>query len=82
MISTYIRFGKVIVASGPVDEGFPNGTRMTDPPATPVNQYALVSDGQASEMFPNVMKAGRRGRSSRCTSPTRGPTPTTSTSSR
>jgi hypothetical protein len=59
MISTYIRFGKVIAASGPVNEGFPNGTWMTDPSATPVNcKYALVSDGQAAEMFPNVMKAG------------------------
>ena len=59
MISTYIRFGKVIAASGPVNEGFPNGTWMTDPSATPVNcKYALVSDGQATEMFPNVMKAG------------------------
>jgi hypothetical protein len=58
MISTYIRFGKVIAASGPVNEGFPNGTWMTDPSATPVNcKYALVSDGQAAEMFPNVMKA-------------------------
>jgi len=59
MVSTYIRFGKVIAASGPVNEGFPNGTWMTDPSATPVNcKYALVSDGQAAEMFPNVMKAG------------------------
>ena len=59
MVSTYIRFGKVIAASGPVNEGFPNGTWMTDPSATPVScKYALVSDGQASEMFPNVMKAG------------------------
>jgi hypothetical protein len=58
MISTYIRFGKVIAASGPVNEGFPNGTWMTDPSATPENcKYALVSDGQAAEMFPNVMKA-------------------------
>ncbi len=59
MISTYVRFGRVIAASGPVNEGFPNGTWMTDPSATPVNcKYALVSDGQASVIFPNVQKAG------------------------
>jgi hypothetical protein len=58
MISTYVRFGKVISASGPVNEGFPNGAWMTDPSATPENcKYALVSDGQATEIFPNVMKA-------------------------
>jgi hypothetical protein len=59
MISTYVRFGRVISASGPVNEGFPNGTWMTDPSATPVNcKYALVSDGQAGSIFPNVQKAG------------------------
>jgi hypothetical protein len=59
MMSTYVRFGKVIAASGPVNEGFPNGTWMTDPSATPVTcKYALVSDGQAAEIFPNVQKAG------------------------
>jgi hypothetical protein len=59
MISTYIRFGKVISASGPVNEGFPNGTWMTDPSATPVNcKYALVANTQATDIFPNVMKAG------------------------
>jgi hypothetical protein len=59
MISAYVPFGKVIAASGPVDEGFPNATWMTDPSATPNDRkYALVSDGQADEIFPNVMKAG------------------------
>jgi hypothetical protein len=59
MISSYVRFGRVISASGPVNEGFPNGAWMTDPSATPVScKYALVSDGQATEIFPNVQKAG------------------------
>jgi hypothetical protein len=59
MISAYVRFGRVISASGPVDEGFPNATWMTDPSATPNDRkFALVSDGQADEIFPNVMKAG------------------------
>ncbi|HXK20752.1 MAG TPA: hypothetical protein VNG33_23235 [Polyangiaceae bacterium] len=59
MISAYVKFGKVIAASGPVDEGFPNATWMTDPSVTPNDRkYALVSDGQAAEIFPNVMKAG------------------------
>jgi hypothetical protein len=59
MMSTYVRFGKVISASGPVAEGFPNATWMTDPSATPVNcKYALVSNGQAADIFPNVQKAG------------------------
>jgi len=59
MISAYVDFGRVIAASGPVDEGFPNATWMTDPSATPNDRkYALVSDGQAAEIFPNVMKAG------------------------
>jgi hypothetical protein len=59
MMSTYVRFGRVIAASGPVNEGFPNGAWMTDPSATPVNcKYMLSSDGQIAEMAPNVMKAG------------------------
>jgi hypothetical protein len=58
MISAYVKFGRVIAASGPVSEGFPNGTWMTDPSATPNDvKYALVSDGQAEDIFPNVMKA-------------------------
>ena len=57
-MSTYVRFGKVIAASGPVNEGFPYGSWMTDSSATPeACKYALVSDGQATDMFPNVMKA-------------------------
>jgi hypothetical protein len=59
MMSTYVHFGRVIATSGPVNEGFPNGTWMTDPSATPNDaKYALVSDGQAAEIFPNCMKAG------------------------
>jgi hypothetical protein len=59
MVSTYIRFGRVIVTSGPVNEGWPNGTWMTDPSATPLDRkFALVSDGQATDIFPNVQKAG------------------------
>ena len=59
MISAYVKFGRVIAASGPVDEGFPNATWMTDPSVTPNDRkFALVSDGQAEEIFPNVMKAG------------------------
>jgi hypothetical protein len=59
MISTYVRFGRVLPQSGPVNEGFPNGTWMTDTSATPVKcKYALVSDGQAADIFPNVLKAG------------------------
>jgi hypothetical protein len=58
MISAYVEFGRVIAASGPVDEGFPNATWMTDPSATPNDRkYALVSDGQAEDIFSNVMKA-------------------------
>jgi len=59
MISAYVKLGRVISASGPVDEGFPNATWMTDPSLTPNDRkYALVSDGQAEDIFPNVMKAG------------------------
>lgn len=59
MISAYVKFGRVISASGPVDEGFPNATWMTDPSVTPNDRkFALVSDGQAEDIFPNVMKAG------------------------
>jgi hypothetical protein len=58
MISTYVPFGRVVVTSGPVAEGFPNGAWMTDPSATPLTEkYCLASDGQADEIFPNVMKA-------------------------
>jgi hypothetical protein len=74
MISAYVRFGRVIAASGPVDEGFPNGTWMTDPSATPNDRkYALVSDGQADEIFPNVMKAGWPGSVTMVTPTSAGP---------
>ena len=48
MVSQYVRFGRVIVTAGPVDEGFPNGAWMTDrPSATPDDRkYALI-DQQA-----------------------------------
>jgi hypothetical protein len=58
MISTYVRFGRVIVTSGPVDEGFPNATWMTDASATPEYcKYALAADTEAARIFPNVQKA-------------------------
>ncbi len=69
MISSYVRFGRVIVTSGPVAEGFPNGEWMTKPGpnATPGDRkYMLVdlkmpypSEGEGNmEKFANVMKAG------------------------
>jgi hypothetical protein len=64
MISTYVRFGRVIATSGPVDEGFPNGTWMTDPSATPVDRkFNLVGQTQPypqqmEEIFTNTLKAG------------------------
>jgi hypothetical protein len=74
MISAYVKFGRVIAASGPVDEGFPNATWMTDPSATPNDRkYALVSDGQADEIFPNVMKAGWPGSITMVTPTSTGP---------
>jgi hypothetical protein len=64
MISSYVRFGRVIATSGPVNEGFPNATWITHPSATPNDRkYALV--GQMSPyptemeaIFANVIKAG------------------------
>src|SRR5450432_204966 len=74
MISTYVRFGRVIAASGPVNEGFPNGAWMTDPSATPVGcKYMLSSDGQIAEMAPNVMKAGWPGAVTMVTTTSPGP---------
>lgn len=73
MISSYVRFGRVIVTSGPVAEGFPNGTWMTHPSATPGDRkYLLVGlkaaypsmdkgDGGDMEKFTNVIKAGWAG---------------------
>jgi hypothetical protein len=58
MISTYVHFGRVIVTSGPVDEGFPNATWMTDASATPEQcKYVLAADTEAARIFPNVQKA-------------------------
>jgi hypothetical protein len=74
MISTYVNFGRVIAASGPVNEGFPNGAWMTDPSATPENhKYMLSSDGQIAEMAPNVMKAGWLGSVTMVTPTSKGP---------
>jgi hypothetical protein len=59
MISPYVRFGRVITTSGPVNEGWPNGKWMTDPSLTPNDRkYLLVSDGQVKDIAPNCMKAG------------------------
>jgi hypothetical protein len=65
MMSQYVRFGRVIVTAGPVDEGFPNGTWMTDrPSATPDDRkYALIDQQmpwptEMNAKFKNVMKAG------------------------
>jgi hypothetical protein len=69
MISSFVRFGRVICTSGPVAEGFPNGGWITKPGpnATPGDRkYILVdlkmpypSDGEGNmEKFANVMKAG------------------------
>jgi hypothetical protein len=58
MVSTYIRFGKVIAASGPSAEGFPNGAWMTDASATPEDcKYALFANTQATDFEPNLTKA-------------------------
>jgi hypothetical protein len=74
MISAYVKFGRVISASGPVDEGFPNATWMTDPSVTPNDRkFALVSDGQAEDIFPNVMKAGWPGTVTKVTPTSPGP---------
>jgi hypothetical protein len=59
MISPYVRFGRVITTSGPVNEGWPNGKWMTDPSLTPNDRkYLLVSDGQVNDIAPNCIKAG------------------------
>jgi hypothetical protein len=43
MISSYVRFGRVICTSGPQAEGFPNGTWITHPSATPNDRkYTLL----------------------------------------
>ena len=74
MISAYVKFGRVISASGPVDEGFPNATWMTEPSVTPNDRkFALVSDGQAEDIFPNVVKAGWPGEIVKVTPTSPGP---------
>ncbi|HSZ81117.1 MAG TPA: hypothetical protein VLA14_02490 [Polyangia bacterium] len=63
MVSTYIRFGRVVCTSGPVDEGWPNATWMTDPSATPEDRkYDLVGQDspwptQMDQILLNAMKA-------------------------
>jgi len=63
MVSTYVRFGRVVCTSGPVDEGWPNATWMTDPSATPEDRkYDLVGQTMAWPMemeaiLNNVIKA-------------------------
>lgn len=69
MISSFVRFGRVICTSGPVAEGYPNGGWITNPGpnATPGDRkYILVdlkmpypSEGEGNmEKFQNVIKAG------------------------
>ena len=69
MISSFVRFGRVICTSGPVAEGFPSGGWITKPGtnATPGDRkYILVdlkmpypSAGEGNmEKFQNVIKAG------------------------
>ena len=69
MISSYVRFGRVIITSGPVSEGFPNGEWMTHPAATGTpgdRKYMLAdlktpypSEGDGNmEKYANVIKAG------------------------
>jgi hypothetical protein len=69
MMSSYVRFGRVICTSGPVAEGYPNGGWITKPGpnATPGDRkYILVdlkmpypSEGEGNmEKFQNVIKAG------------------------
>jgi hypothetical protein len=47
MISSYVRFGRVICTSGPQAEGFPNGTWITHPSATPSDRkFTLLGFNQ------------------------------------
>jgi hypothetical protein len=47
MISSYVRFGRVICTSGPQAEGFPNGTWITHASATPNDRkYTLLGFNQ------------------------------------
>ncbi len=72
MISAYVNFGRVITTSGPQDEGFPNATWITSPPATGTpgdRKYILAgfqgtypstspNDSGVMSMFTTVTKAG------------------------
>jgi len=69
MISSYVRFGRVIITSGPVSEGFPNGEWMTKPSpnGTPGDRKFMLADlkmpypspGEGNmDKYANVMKAG------------------------
>jgi hypothetical protein len=75
MMSSYVRFGRVILTSGPVSEGFPNGEWITHPSAnaTPRDRtfmlvglkvpYPSADAGEKGDMekFTNVMNAGWKG---------------------
>ncbi|HVY31416.1 MAG TPA: hypothetical protein VHB79_32910 [Polyangiaceae bacterium] len=75
MMSSYVRFGRVIVTSGPVAEGFPDGEWIThpSPSGTPANRkymlvglkmpYPSADAGDKGDMdkFTNVTKAGWSG---------------------
>jgi hypothetical protein len=72
MISSYVRFGRIIITSGPSAEGFPNAEWITHPAATQTpgdRKYMLVglqspypsaNDGDQGDMdkFVNVINAG------------------------
>lgn len=87
MMSSYVRFGRVIVTSGPVAEGFPNGEWMTKPGpnATPGDRKYLLVDLKANfpsadagdkgnmEKFTNVTKAGWAGVPTNVTPSSAGP---------
>ncbi len=56
MISSYVRFGRVIITSGPVDEGFPDAEWITHPAATQTpaeRKYMLVG---LREAYPSMNK--------------------------
>ena len=72
MISAYVRFGRVILTSGPVAEGFPNAEWMTHPPATGTpgdRKYMLVdlpspypaAGAGNMDKFTNAIKGGFTG---------------------
>jgi hypothetical protein len=63
MVSSYVRFGRVVCTSGPVNEGWPNASWMTVDSATPVDRkYVLVGQTmpwptEMEAIFANVIKA-------------------------